>query len=301
MAQFTAEQRWTWNERIDTRCHEGYRWIQQEKDQKVSDTVLSDRTENHEQLRHPNLVHVFDIFKERNTRSRTFDRRTFIWMERAATDLHRMASEAPSRKIPDQTLAPLMSYALIGLDFLHDELIAHRDLKPANILVFETPHGTITKITDYSLIKETNHNSLTMSIVGTTGYRPPSMLSKIGYNPFKADVFAMGITVFELIVGRKPIWNPDHTKGKEFVEAEFENLIADVDMMLENHDLQEFLLESVLLWMTTTGAMSWTCWIIPGSQTLIVTMIHFTNRQMPFVPLKTTPKIMNSNETKLRS
>ena len=194
-------------------------------------------------LRHPNLVLCFDVFQEWNTRGRQFDRRTFIWMERSTTDLYRMAYELPNHRIPNDFLAPLMSFAFLGLDFLHANLIAHRDLKPANILVFETPTGQVAKITDYSLIKEVNPYDLATSLVGTRGYQSPAMLRAIGYNPFKADVFAMGIVIFELSVGRRPNWNPG--KGNMFIAGEFEKLVADVTQVMADHPLQPFLLTSV--------------------------------------------------------
>ena len=195
------------------------------------------------QLKHPNLVQVFDVFKEKNTHERTYERRTFIWMERSKSDLFLMACERPDMKLPEDMLAPLIAYALIGLQFLHDNKIAHRDIKPPNILVFETENGQIAKLTDYSLIKEGTHDTITHSNVGTNGYKSPAMLSKIGYNPFKADVFAMGITIFELLVGRQPRWNT-HVVGRDDVLVQFQRLKDDVDIMFEQHRL-ELLFETI--------------------------------------------------------
>ena len=190
-------------------------------------------------LRHPNLVRVYDVFKEENTHDRRWERRTFIWMERSKSDLWQMAAEMPGRRLPDQTVSRLIAYAMVGLDFLHDNLIAHRDIKPANILVFETPHGMIAKLTDYSMIKETDNNSLTRTIVGTPGYQPPQMLLKVPYNAFKFDVFAMGIVLFYLLTGRKPKWDPSAIKSQEDAEVEVQILRSDANVEFDDHPLQE--------------------------------------------------------------
>ena len=196
------------------------------------------------QLKHPNLVQVFDVFKEKNTHERTYERRTFIWMERSKSDLFLMACERPGFKLPEDMLAPLITYALIGLQFLHNNKVAHRDIKPANILVFETLNGQIAKLTDYSLIKESTHDSITHSVVGTIGYVSPAIWLKTGYNPFKADVFAMGITVFELIAGRRPNWNPNPRMERAGIEAQLQSLKDDVDFEFHRHALRR-LFESI--------------------------------------------------------
>ena len=93
------------------------------------------------QLRHPNIVHVYDVFLEGNTNNRDWERRIFIWMERARTDLARMVFETKELKLAEDVVALLIAHALNGLDFLHDNRIAHRDIKPPKILLFDTPRG----------------------------------------------------------------------------------------------------------------------------------------------------------------
>ena len=51
-------------------------------------------------LKHPNLVEVLDIFLDDNTHGRNFERRAFIWMERARTDLGKMYNESPGYRLP---------------------------------------------------------------------------------------------------------------------------------------------------------------------------------------------------------
>ena len=180
------------------------------------------------QLEHPNLVYVYDIFLEGNSNMRDWERRTFIWMERSAKDLAKMAWETPGGRLPEGVVTLLMAHALNGLEFLHDNNIAHRDIKPQNILLFDTPQGQISKITDYSLIREVDQNAITTTKCGTPGYQSPTCLFG-KYNPFKMDVFAIGIVIFELLVGRRPKWNPQNIRNVITALAELNALHQDVD------------------------------------------------------------------------
>ena len=185
-------------------------------------------------LKHPNLVEVLDIFLEGNTKGRNWERRCFIWMERAKTDLGKMFLEAPGFRLPEGQVRVLMSHAMNGLLFLHDQRIAHRDLKPWNILVFDSEQGEIAKVTDYSLIGETGHDTITRSVACTPGYRSPSTILR-QYNPFKLDVWSMGIIIFQLLVGRFPAWTEDNVKNQETMLHEFGLLQADVNACFGQH------------------------------------------------------------------
>ena len=185
-------------------------------------------------LQHPNLVHVYDVFQEANTHGRNWERRVFIWMERSKCDLARMAAESTDNRLIESAVSNYMAHALTGLDFLHGQRIAHRDIKPANILAFDTIDGPIAKITDFSLIRETDHNTLTQSRVCTPGYRSPACI--IGwYNPFKLDVFSMGISIFELLIGKKPDWKCDVFRTGEELVAECGKLHAEINHYFANY------------------------------------------------------------------
>ena len=196
------------------------------------------------ELKHPNLAHVYDVFLERNTNNREWERRTFIWMEMSKSDLSRLAFETPNHKLPEKVVSLLISHALNGLEFLHESGIAHRDIKPPNILVFDTPQGQIAKIIDYSLIREADQNAISRTVAGTPGYQSPQCL--LGrHSPFKMDVFAMGITIFEVMVGRHPNWNPK-IGDRESVTNEFQGLQYDVDCNISSSTLRSLLKTNIL-------------------------------------------------------
>ena len=197
-------------------------------------------------LKHPNLVYVYEVFLESNTHGREWERRSYIWMERSKTDLYKLACETPNYTLPQQVLAPLIAHSLNGLEFLHENRIAHRDIKPANILIFDTPQGLIAKITDYSLIRETDYNTISQSVAATKGYQSPDCILK-RYNPFKLDVFSMGITIFVCLIGRKPGWDPDKVRDEDTLVHEFTKLVNDVNARFMNHPVLRRLIRDQML------------------------------------------------------
>ena len=85
-----------------------------------------------------------------------------------------------------------------SLNFLHLNQIAHLDIKPSNILIDK--YGRI-KLTDFGMSKFFPKNMKCEQYAGTKLFLAPEVYSKNPYNPFKADIWALGITMHYLITG----------------------------------------------------------------------------------------------------
>jgi serine/threonine protein kinase len=83
---------------------------------------------------------------------------------------------------------------VVGLDILHRHGIVYRELKPENIMVTEQGH---IKLTDYGLSKVIDNKNSISTFIGTLEYMAPEALK--GEFGKKADVWALGILIFELM------------------------------------------------------------------------------------------------------
>lgn len=150
-------------------------------------------------LSHPNIVNIYD-FGSRN------DIYFFIMEYIDGCDLHRLMKSGEV----DESLA----YSIIGqicnaLHFAHEQGIIHRDVKPANIFVDKS--GT-AKIGDFGLavfVEQSANSSLTVSGVGmgTPSYMAPEQLTDAKTIDARADIYAFGIVVYEMLTGSVPAGN----------------------------------------------------------------------------------------------
>ena len=100
-----------------------------------------------------------------------------------------------------------ITQSLLGaLEYLHSELnIVHRDIKPANILMDETGSPLLV---DFGKAKQlrSEEEDQTTSIQGTYTFLPPECCSfeTDVYSMKKADIWALGMTIFCLTFNRFP-------------------------------------------------------------------------------------------------
>ncbi|HZU98618.1 MAG TPA: protein kinase, partial [Planctomycetota bacterium] len=79
----------------------------------------------------------------------------------------------------------------------------HRDVKPGNVLL---PKEGATKLIDFGLARRPHDPTLTdrSEIVGTAHYLAPELLEDGTFTP-ASDAFALGITLYEALLGRHPV------------------------------------------------------------------------------------------------
>ena len=95
----------------------------------------------------------------------------------------------------------LVCQILDPLAYAHRQGVIHRDIKPANILITQT--GTL-KIADFGIARMSGLNmTLTGATLGTPNYMAPEQLGSMPVDQ-RADLFAVGAILYELIAGRPP-------------------------------------------------------------------------------------------------
>jgi len=96
----------------------------------------------------------------------------------------------------------------LGLSRLHDMFIAHCDIKMRNIVIDD---NNVPKIADFGFATQLSHRRERITTcVGTKDYWAPEMWQKRPYfNPFRADVYALGVT-FLGVCEKRPIKRKDN-------------------------------------------------------------------------------------------
>jgi serine/threonine protein kinase len=157
-------------------------------------------------LNHPNIVTVFDIESDRATH--------FLTMEHV--DGQTLESEIRPGGIDTRRLFEIGSAIADAASAAHDKGIVHRDLKPSNIMV--TRDGLV-KVLDFGLARlrdayseeavagdtATQAPGLTEphTVIGTAAYMSPEQAEGLPTD-HRADIFAIGVILYELACGRRP-------------------------------------------------------------------------------------------------
>jgi PAS domain S-box-containing protein len=95
---------------------------------------------------------------------------------------------------------------------IHHRQIIHKDLKPANIII--DPDTDIVKITDFGIASRLARESsgvLTMgTLEGTLAYIAPEQTGRMNRAiDYRADFYALGVTLYELLTGQRPFKSED--------------------------------------------------------------------------------------------
>ena len=98
-----------------------------------------------------------------------------------------------------------------ALKYLHNRKIIHRDLKLENLFIDKKME---LKLGDFGLaIKLENNSDKIRTFCGTIYYCAPEILKKEAYS-YEADIWALGIIIYKLIVGKFPFETKEEIKNK---------------------------------------------------------------------------------------
>ncbi|GMT14624.1 hypothetical protein PFISCL1PPCAC_5921, partial [Pristionchus fissidentatus] len=95
-----------------------------------------------------------------------------------------------------------------------------RDLKLENIIIFSP---TTVKIADFGFARRMD-NDLSVTYCGSKSYSAPEILSGQPYNPYKADVWSMGVIAYVIVTDRMPF--KDSMPNAEIVNAQKRRLYS---------------------------------------------------------------------------
>ncbi len=119
--------------------------------------------------------------------------------------------------------------AAAGLAHIHRQGVVHMDLKPANLGLARSSAQSqedrpVLKILDFGLAQE-RRGTLDRRIRGTLAYTAPEVLLQDDYD-HRADLYSLGMTLFELATGILPSAGEDHEAIRFHLEGELPDPLA---------------------------------------------------------------------------
>jgi serine/threonine protein kinase len=152
-------------------------------------------------LQHPNIATLHTAFRH--------DEELVMIME--CVDGEDLGRRLPAGLTLEESLR-YTRQVLEALRYAHGRGIVHRDIKPSNIMI--TPQGQV-KLLDFGLalggaLGGTDQRlTTTGALVGSMHYIAPEHISGEPHDA-RSDVYAVGVTVYEMITGRLPFEGTTH-------------------------------------------------------------------------------------------
>ncbi|MCB1807840.1 MAG: serine/threonine protein kinase, partial [Candidatus Competibacteraceae bacterium] len=166
-------------------------------------------------LHHAHIIQVFDI-------DRDADRHYFVmeYIEgQTLSDV--LKHRAP---LPLAEVIRISSQISQALDYAHrqEPPIIHRDIKPSNIMLEAGTDRVV--VTDFGIAKlldtESTRHTLTGFTVGTPSYAAPEQLRSTSDLDGRADIFPLGLVMYEMLAGRALFENmtPEEIIGQKLFD-----------------------------------------------------------------------------------
>ncbi len=160
-------------------------------------------------LSHPAIVAATDAGAQHGTH--------YLVMELVeGLDLSRLARHVGELPVTDA--CELARQTALGLSYAHAQGIIHRDIKPSNLMLDQT--GQV-KILDFGLAQLSFWDEASVELttvgqlMGTLDYMAPEQAQRCGAVDYRADLYALGATLFRLLCGRAPLAATPHQSPLE--------------------------------------------------------------------------------------
>lgn len=188
-------------------CHSNQRIaVKRVKDMYANNEMIRQRAKQEAALAfsHPNLVQMIGICEVAPNYGPIFILSGYVAGISLENHVNEQLSILPEKDKIEKISREICD-VLEALQYLHSRGIVHRDVKPANIMI---ENGSVVKLMDLGIARLNGGNKYSSyGFIGTPQYAAPEQIlreSKDSEINAQTDIYATGITFYELLTGYNP-------------------------------------------------------------------------------------------------
>jgi serine/threonine protein kinase len=158
-------------------------------------------------IQSPHVTRVTDV-------DQTPDGAPFLVMELLSGEALQQLLDR-THKLPKDQAIDFTLQVLSGLEAAHALGVVHRDLKPDNVFITPSTGGPVCKLLDFGIAKLRQSNEYTKgltrpgALMGTPEYMSPEQLYSADRVDHRADLYSLGVMLFEMLSGERPALGED--------------------------------------------------------------------------------------------
>ncbi|KAF9072957.1 hypothetical protein BDP27DRAFT_1319707 [Rhodocollybia butyracea] len=143
--------------------------------------------------------------------------------------------------LEERFISVIIREVLVGLSYLHKVPVIHRDMKAANVLVAATGKVMICDFGVSALLATASSKRNTLT--GTPYWMAPEVVQAVPAYDTKADIWSLGIMIYEMVKGTPPHSNLDKFKVMDLIPRAKPPRLTDTEASKDMRDFMSFCLK----------------------------------------------------------
>ena len=161
------------------------------------------------QLRHSNIVQLFEIYNETNF---------YYFVFELVTGGELFDNIVERERYSEMDASLCIQQILEAVSYCHSQGIIHRDIKPENLLLASKESHANVKLADFGLaVVAEQESAVWHGFAGTPCYMAPEVVRRQPYGS-AIDCWACGCILYVLLIGYPPFWNSNEDKLFEAIK-----------------------------------------------------------------------------------
>ena len=169
-------------------------------------------------LTHPNIVAIYDFGEAGG----------IYYFSMEFVDGVNLRQLLATKEVSAEQALAIVPHICDALAYAHEEGVVHRDIKPENLLIDRK--GRV-KIADFGLAKLLQREALDLTLtatgttLGTVRYMAPEQMDKPETVDHRADIYSLGVVIYEMLTGDVPMGRFAPPSHKAAVDVRLDEIV----------------------------------------------------------------------------